>query len=140
MTFGVLAALATRASTSRSVTARRAAKEEAGIEVAEKTDTKVVPYLQNIPRTIMDKRTLDKLLATVPREQWEDPPPDTYLYTLKCFAEVYGEGKATKMGWWDYWYMKINTPDSEEFMGQEGVIALNNQLLYMSQGKVPLYI
>ena len=26
------------------------------------------------------------------------PSQDTYLYTLKTFAEVYGPGKATKMG------------------------------------------
>merc|ERR1711933_131646 len=112
----------------------------ADIEVAEKTETKVIPYLENVPRTLMDKRTLDKLLMTVPREQREDPPEESYLYTLKCYAEVYGEGKATKMGWWDYWYMKINTPDSEEFMGQEEIVALNNNIVYISQGKVPLYI
>eukprot|EP00416_Gambierdiscus_australes_P030226 CAMPEP_0171091778 /NCGR_PEP_ID=MMETSP0766_2-20121228/35317_1 /TAXON_ID=439317 /ORGANISM="Gambierdiscus australes, Strain CAWD 149" /LENGTH=175 /DNA_ID=CAMNT_0011549941 /DNA_START=68 /DNA_END=592 /DNA_ORIENTATION=+ len=103
MGYGALAALACGASR-RPRTSRRA--EE--IEVAEKTETKPVSYLQNIPRTIMEKRTLDKLLSTVPKEQWENPPEDSYLYTLKMYAETYGPGKATKMGWFDFWYMRIN--------------------------------
>merc|ERR1740138_1936583 len=122
MGFGVLVALMRR-TTGRQSAGQRAqgsvAMRAADIEVAEKTDFKPVPYLENIPRTLMDKRTLDKLLTTVPREQWDDPPEDSYLYALKCYAEVYGEGKATRMGWWDYWYMKIGTPDSEDFYSGE---------------------
>merc|ERR1712013_208471 len=91
------------------------ARRAADIEVAEKTETKPVAYLQNIPRSIMDKNTLDKLLSTVPKEKWEDPPEDSYLYILKIYAETYGEGKATKMGWWDFWYMRINMPEADEF-------------------------
>eukprot|EP00409_Alexandrium_fundyense_P005395 CAMPEP_0185906948 /NCGR_PEP_ID=MMETSP0196C-20130402/6172_1 /TAXON_ID=2932 /ORGANISM="Alexandrium fundyense, Strain CCMP1719" /LENGTH=53 /DNA_ID=CAMNT_0028626811 /DNA_START=20 /DNA_END=178 /DNA_ORIENTATION=+ len=53
----------------------------------------------------MEKKTLDKLLTTVPKEQWDNPPEDSYLYTLKVYAETYGPGKATKMGWFDFWYM-----------------------------------
>eukprot|EP00416_Gambierdiscus_australes_P033190 CAMPEP_0171094380 /NCGR_PEP_ID=MMETSP0766_2-20121228/40954_1 /TAXON_ID=439317 /ORGANISM="Gambierdiscus australes, Strain CAWD 149" /LENGTH=147 /DNA_ID=CAMNT_0011553001 /DNA_START=63 /DNA_END=502 /DNA_ORIENTATION=+ len=70
--YGALAAL-TRGVGRRVRTARRAE----GIEVAEKTETKPVSYLENIPRTIMEKRTLDKLLSTVPKEQWENPPEDS---------------------------------------------------------------
>jgi photosystem I subunit 11 len=88
----------------------------------------------------MDKRTLDKLLTTVPREQWDDPPEDSYLYTLKCYAEVYGEGKATKMGWWDYWYMKLNTPDSEDFLSGEEWALFEQRYKFMQTGKVPLYL
>merc|ERR1719254_465561 len=145
MAFGVLISLVrgvgTQVSTRRVV--RRAAEEKGplAIEVAEKEEERaVIPYLENVPRTLMDKRTLDKLLTTVPRDQWEYPPEDSYLYTLKCYAEVYGEGKATKMGWWDYWYMKLNTPDSEDFMSGEEEAIWDQQLRYMSQGKVPLYI
>merc|ERR1740123_2288845 len=46
-----------------------------------------------------DKPTLDKMLSLVPKEQWEDPPEDSYLYMMKLYAETYGEGKATRMGW-----------------------------------------
>jgi len=69
-----------------------------------------------------------------------DPPEDTYLFTLKCYAEVYGEGKATKMGWWDYWYMKINTPDSEDFLSGEEWAIWDKQRNYAWQGKVPLFV
>jgi len=98
--------------------ARRAA-EAAEIDVAEKTEEKPVPYFETLPRTIIDKRSLDKLLTTLPKEQWEDPPEDHYLYALKCYAEVYGEGKSRKMGWWDYWYLKVNDWPAEEFLSGE---------------------
>eukprot|EP00448_Togula_jolla_P005507 CAMPEP_0170596202 /NCGR_PEP_ID=MMETSP0224-20130122/14983_1 /TAXON_ID=285029 /ORGANISM="Togula jolla, Strain CCCM 725" /LENGTH=181 /DNA_ID=CAMNT_0010920461 /DNA_START=42 /DNA_END=583 /DNA_ORIENTATION=- len=104
MGFGALAALARR---SPSVSRRAAG---ADIAVKEKTESKPVAYLDNIPRSIIDKKTLDKLLATLPREQWDNPPEDSYLNTLKAYAETYGEGKATKMGWWDFWYLRINQP------------------------------
>jgi len=91
--------------------------------VASKTETKPVAYLENVPRSIMEKETLDKLLSTLPREQWDNPPEDSYLYTLKMFAETYGEGKATKMGWWDYWYMRVNMPDADEFYSGEELAA-----------------
>eukprot|EP00421_Protoceratium_reticulatum_P023180 CAMPEP_0168396292 /NCGR_PEP_ID=MMETSP0228-20121227/20476_1 /TAXON_ID=133427 /ORGANISM="Protoceratium reticulatum, Strain CCCM 535 (=CCMP 1889)" /LENGTH=178 /DNA_ID=CAMNT_0008409735 /DNA_START=40 /DNA_END=572 /DNA_ORIENTATION=+ len=65
------------------------------IEVAEKTETKPVSYLQNLPRSIIEKKTLDKMLSTLPKDQWDNPPEESYLYTLKMYAETYGEGKAT---------------------------------------------
>eukprot|EP00448_Togula_jolla_P023933 CAMPEP_0170592422 /NCGR_PEP_ID=MMETSP0224-20130122/12915_1 /TAXON_ID=285029 /ORGANISM="Togula jolla, Strain CCCM 725" /LENGTH=178 /DNA_ID=CAMNT_0010916325 /DNA_START=66 /DNA_END=599 /DNA_ORIENTATION=+ len=101
MGFGAIAALARR---SPSVSMKAAG---ADIAVKEKTESKPVAYLDNIPRSIIDKKTLDKLLATLPREQWDNPPEDSYLNTLKAYAETYGEGKATKMGWWDFWYLRI---------------------------------
>jgi len=116
MSFGVLLALGRGISRQAS---SRMARRAADIEVAEKTETKPVAYLQNIPRSIMDKNTLDKLLSTVPKEKWEDPPEDSYLYILKIYAETYGEGKATKMGWWDFWYMRINMPEADEFYSGE---------------------
>eukprot|EP00971_Amphidinium_carterae_P154424 3062175-Amphidinium_carterae.1 len=39
-------------------------------------------------------------------EIWQSCPvfasQDSVLYTLKVYAETYGEGKATKMPWWDW--------------------------------------
>jgi len=113
MGFGILAAIVRSAGR---VPMRASGSD---IQVAEKTETKPVAYLENVPRSIMEKETLDKLLSTLPREQWENPPEDSYLYTLKMFAETYGEGKATKMGWWDYWYMRVNMPDADEFYSGE---------------------
>jgi len=109
--------------------------------VAEKTETKPVAYLENVPRSIMEKETLDKLLSTLPREQWENPPEDSYLYTLKMFAETYGEGKATKMGWWDYWYMRVNMPDADEFYSGEELAEEMNNFREMSRtGAVPMFL
>jgi photosystem I subunit 11 len=121
----------------RTARTKRQAKTE-GIEVAEKTETKVVPYLQNIPRTIIEKDVLDKLLSTLPREKWDDPPENSYLYTLKVYAETYGEGKATKMGWWDYWYLKINQPSPEEFPSGEEDQAAAAMFRRQMQGYYPM--
>jgi len=135
MGFGVLAAIIRQSG--------RVSRQAAGsdIAVAEKTETKPVAYLENVPRSIMEKETLDKLLSTLPREQWENPPEDSYLYTLKMFAETYGEGKATKMGWWDYWYMRVNMPDADEFYSGEELEAEYNAFKEMSKtGAVPLFL
>merc|ERR1719188_889776 len=90
---------------------RRVARRAAEIDVAEKTETKPLPYFESLPPSIIDKESLDMLLAALPKEKWDDPPEDSYLYTLKCYAETYGPGKATKMGWYDYLYMKTQGPD-----------------------------
>lgn len=120
---------------------RNVARKAADIEVAEKTETKVVPYLENIPKAIMDKKTLDKLLTTLPKEQWENPPETSYLYILKQYAETYGEGKATKMGWWDFWYMRINAPVADEFLSGDEVAAIYEQFRTESlTGEIPLLI
>merc|ERR1719446_1322954 len=103
----------------RASSSARVARRAADIEVAEQTETKPISYLENIPRTIIEKRALDKLLTTLPRDQWEDPPESSYLYTLKCYAEVYGEGKATRMGWWDFYYLKITRWEADEELSGE---------------------
>jgi len=90
---------------------RRTIRRAAEIDVVEKTETKPLPYFETLPPSIVDKATLDKLLSSLPKEQWDDPPEDSYLYTLKCYAETYGPGKATKMGWYDYIYMKVSGPE-----------------------------
>merc|ERR1712176_1416397 len=89
---------------------RKVARRAAEIDVAEKTETKPLPYFETLPPSIVDKETLDDLLSSLPKEKWDDPPEDSYLYTLKCCAETYGPGKATKMGWYDYLYMKTQGP------------------------------
>merc|ERR1719277_766146 len=91
-------------------TGRRVARRAADIDVAEKTETKPIPYFESLPPSIIDKESLDLLLSSLPKEKWDDPPEDSYLYTLKCYAETYGPGKATKMGWYDYLYMKTQGP------------------------------
>mmetsp|Transcript_6970 Transcript_6970/g.22433 ORF Transcript_6970/g.22433 Transcript_6970/m.22433 type:complete len:373 (-) Transcript_6970:92-1210(-) len=138
-TFGVLSALARGATGApRARAPRRAA--EGGIEVAEKTESKPVSYLETIPRTIMEKKTLEKLLTTVPKEQWENPPEDSYLYTLKMYAETYGPGKATKMGWFDFWYMRVNMPDAEDFYGGEDMEIAQKEWEEVCTGKIPLFV
>merc|ERR1719277_2374038 len=89
---------------------RRTTRRAAEIDVAEKTETKPLPYFESLPPAIIDKESLDLLLSSLPKEKWDDPPEDSYLYTLKCYAETYGPGKATKMGWYDYLYMKTQGP------------------------------
>jgi len=95
-----LAATAVRVATSRVASSRQVARraEKADIEVAEQVETKPLPYFETLPKSIIDKRTLDKLLSTVPKEQWEDPPEDSYLYKLEMYAETYGEGKGHEDG------------------------------------------
>uniref|UniRef100_A0A7S4T2Y2 PSI subunit V n=1 Tax=Alexandrium monilatum TaxID=311494 RepID=A0A7S4T2Y2_9DINO len=139
MGYGALAALVRGAA---GVRARRArvSRQAADIEVKEKTETKPVSYLENIPRTIMEKRTLEKLLTTVPKEQWENPPEDSYLYTLKMYAETYGPGKATKMGWFDFWYMRINMPDADEFYSGEEMAQMDAEWRELCTGKIPLLV
>merc|ERR1719277_915655 len=107
MGFGVMVAAARGVARS---TKRRVVRRAADIDVAEKTETKPLPYFETLPPSIVDKETLDLLLSSVPKEKWDDPPEDSYLYTLKCYAETYGPGKATKMGWYDYLYMKTSEP------------------------------
>merc|ERR1711972_305261 len=136
--FGVMAAMVRHVG--RSSSSARVPMRAADIEVAEQVETKPISYLENIPRTIIEKRALDKLLTTVPREQWEDPPEDTFLYTLKCFAEVYGEGKATRMGWWDFYYMRQNMIKEEEIYTGKDMAEFDAVVKSLCRGEQPLYI
>jgi len=113
--------------------ARRAAE----IDVAEKSETKPLPYFETLPPSIVDKELLDTLLAATPKEQWEDPPEDSYLYTLKAYAETYGPGKATKMGWYDYIYMKVSSPIYPDRI--EDIEANKARFRAMSSGAFPMY-
>merc|ERR1719464_1373407 len=139
MSFGAAAAVLRGAGsrTSRRRTAVRATE----IAVKEKTETKPVSYLDTIPRTIIDKPTLDKMLSLVPKEEWEDPPEDSILYLLKLYSETYGEGKATKMGWWDFWYLTINRPDADEFKsGEELAMEKEAYMRILRTGQIPMQI
>jgi len=138
--YGALTALVRGVASKRSRRTKRQA-EGKDIEVAVKTETKPVTYLESIPRSIMEKKTLDKLLTTVPKEQWDNPPEDSYLYTLKVYAETYGPGKATKMGWFDFWYMRINMPEAEEFWSGEDDARYEAEWREMcTKGKIPLLV
>jgi len=135
--FGLAAVLVRTAGARGSSTARAASS---GIEVAEKTESKPVSYLEGIPRTLIEKNALDKLLSTVPKEQWENPPEDSYLYILKLYAETYGPGKATKMGWADFWYMRINTPDADDIESAEELDAQDRFFKEICTGKIPMWV
>ena len=124
--FGVAIALL-RAAAGRQQRTAKVVRAAAEIEVAEQTEEKPVPYLANVPRTILEKRLLIRLLATLPRDQWEDPPEDHPLYPMKMYAEAYGEGKATKMSWWDYWSLQTYKPDDEEIQQWEDTSALYDE-------------
>jgi len=137
--FGVVAAMVRRAGGRR--LSRGVSLRAADIEVAEKTETKPVAYLENIPRTIIDKKLLDTLLSSVPKEQWEDPPEDSYLYVLKMYAETYGEGKATKMGWWDYYYLKANQAETQDILsGAQQKAERDEYVRMLKTGEVPMYV
>jgi len=138
MCFG--AAVSLLRSTGSRTSRRRTAARASEIAVKEETETKPSTYLKNIPRTLIDKPTLDKMLSLVPKEQWEDPPEDSYLYMMKLYAETYGEGKATRMGWWDYWYMRINMPDEDDFFSYQDLVDADNYWLEMCKGKVPMWV
>jgi photosystem I subunit 11 len=142
MAFGVAAAAA-RPRRTRKV----ARKAEGKIAVAEKSAAQMtVSYLKEIPRTIVEPALLKQLLDATPKEQWEDPPEDSYLYTLKMYAETYGPGKATKMGWFDFFYMNVNRPVADNFPVQQGFPTMEDQMAMgqrfrsISEGRIPLYI
>ena len=98
MGFGILMALSRGLSQSR-VSCKASFEQPGSLVVKEKdTDISKIAYLQDVPRTIIEKDTLEKLLKVTPRDQWEDPPEDTYLYTLKTFAEVYGPWQGNQDG------------------------------------------
>ena len=136
MGFGVLLALSRGLSQSR-VSCKA---EGSDIAVKEKADISKIAYLQDVPRTILEADVLEKLLMNTPRDQWEDPPEDTYLYTLKTFAEVYGPGKATKMGWWDYFRLKLDLPPGFELLDEDEMKVAADYDKLMMEGKIPFAV
>jgi len=132
--FGVAFAAVSRTITS---VARRAGD----IEVAEKSKGALVgpAYLEGIPRALVDKPTLDRILAVTPKEEWDDPPEDSPLYVIKLLTETYGPGKATKMRLSDFAYIKNQVlPAGPEEIEDPFVTEEDFQL--MMAGKVPLQI
>jgi len=133
MGFGVLLA------TTRSRLARRA--EGKDIAVQDKAAVSKIAYLENVPRTMVEKATLEKLLAATPREQWEDPPEDSFLYSLKMYTEVYGPGKATKMGWWDYYRMRAwELPGPEDIRNRDIYESIDRYNRALMMGKLPMAV
>lgn len=137
--FGVLAGMVR--GVSRAAGSQIARRAEGEIAVADKTETKPLKYFENVPRSIVEKETLEAFLAEIPKEQWDDPPEDSNLYILKQYAETYGEGKATKMGWYDFWYLRLNTAAAGEFRTLEEKQALEDEIYdLMRTGEVPLWV
>merc|ERR1712232_573771 len=80
-------------------------------------------------------------LTTIDKKDWDNPPEDSYLFMLKMYAETYGEGKATKMGWWDYWYLRINAVESDEFLSGPQLKAFNDfDIDEAAKGITPMYL
>eukprot|EP00931_Biecheleriopsis_adriatica_P016086 TRINITY_DN1197_c0_g1_i5.p1 TRINITY_DN1197_c0_g1~~TRINITY_DN1197_c0_g1_i5.p1 ORF type:complete len:400 (-),score=89.00 TRINITY_DN1197_c0_g1_i5:66-1175(-) len=139
MGFGVLMAL-TRSAQSRAQVSRRA---EGEIAVKEKASSELAfpTYLQNIPKSIATKATVEKILTLTPKEQWDNPPETSYLYNLKLWAECYGPGKATKMGWFDYVTMRLTVPgetEVEDAIEFQQFLDEYDSLVF--QGKVPFAV
>jgi len=132
MGFGALVAVG------RGLAARRA--QGSDIAVKETADISKIAYLQDIPRTIVEKDALELILKNTPREQWENPPEDSYLYTVKAFAEMYGPGKATKMGWWDYYRLKMDMPDTTRLNSEKELQEIEEYEKLMMSGKVPFAV
>ncbi len=49
-----------------------------------------IAYLQDVPRTIMEADTLEKLLKVTPRDQWEDPPEEigSYIEAMEALENL----------------------------------------------------
>ncbi|CAE8620832.1 unnamed protein product [Polarella glacialis] len=136
--FGAVAAMLHSAGSRRGAgrSAMKAAESEIAVKEKEKGELSKVAYLKNIPRTIMEAKLLDKILAMTPKEKWEDPDEDSYLYTLKMYAETYGPGKATKMGWWDYYSMKLDMPGDEDIPDLEDIAEVQQEFDWLMDGKM----
>jgi len=107
---GILAAVAGATTRSSRRVQRRAAAEKADIEVAQK-ETKPVnklAYLEEVPPALCSQETIQNLISISSKKDLEDPPEDSYLYTLKLYAETYGKGpgKSTKMNWYEFYSLK----------------------------------
>jgi len=131
--FGALFALARGA-----LTSRRA--EGSDIAVKEKEELAKVAYLQNIPRSVIEQETLEKLLSITPREEWENPPERSYLYCVKTYAEAYGAGKATKMGWFDFICMKYTLPGTDDLPTKGVRDEYQKRQDLINSGKVPMEV
>ncbi|CAK0794015.1 unnamed protein product, partial [Prorocentrum cordatum] len=137
--FGVAFGVAFAAMT-RSVTrvSRRAEGKE--IEVAEKGGAITGPaYLEGIPRSLVDKPTLDRILAVTPVEEWDDPSEESPLYVIKLLSETYGPGKATKMRFSDFAYIKNQCLPADAGEVEDPFVTEEDFQLMMS-GKLPLQI
>jgi len=91
---------------------------------------------------MLEKETIEAILAMTPREEWENPPEESPLWTLKMYADVYGVGKATKMGWYDYLTMKIDMPDPTDLQFGPDIANFysDNDRKLMLQGKAPFAV
>ncbi|CAE6952520.1 psaL [Symbiodinium natans] len=132
MGFGALVAVG------RGLAARRA--EGSDIAVKEKSDIASIGYLKDIPRTIVEMDTLELILKNTPRDQWENPPEDSDLYMVKAYAEMYGPGKATKMGWWDYLRLKNEIPDSTQLTTERELQEIEEWKQLQMEGKIPFAV
>jgi len=65
-----------------------------------------VSWLKGFPPALMKKAEIEGWLQLYDEVDWENPPDGTELYFLKSYAEAYGEGKATKMSFGEWFQFK----------------------------------
>jgi hypothetical protein len=78
-----------------------------------------------------------------PKEDWDDPPEESPLYVIKLLSETYGPGKATKMRYSDFAYIKnqVLPQDPEEAaLGDYSGMFTEEDFQMMMSGVVPLQI
>jgi photosystem I subunit 11 len=137
--FGLLAAIVRSAS---GVSRRAEAEKGTEIAVKEEKTEGLLPYLESTPRAVIEKKTLEALLNMTPKDQWEDPPENSPLGVMKVWIDTYGPGKATKMSWWDYFYMRNQQYDTKALLersNEKREAFWNLQKFYAKNGQIPLF-
>merc|ERR1719321_2184519 len=143
---GLLAAVAgavNRCGNSRRVPRRAAEKADIAVKEEAKKPVSKLAYLETIPESIFTQETVKNLIAISSKKDLEDPPEDSYLYNLKLYAETYGKGKATKMGWQDFYFMRFNTDLTWEFSDTDLAyyqIRRAQKIEQMTKGIVPMMV
>jgi len=99
--FGALMAMTQR---SRSLVQRKA--EASLVQEAKQVSMEKVSWLKGFPPALMKKTEIEGWLKLYDDLDWENPPDGTELYFLKAYAEAYGEGKATKMSFGEWFQFK----------------------------------
>jgi len=128
--FGAIAAVAVSSRRSKKVQMKaKKPTEIANVQFAgaDLTKYKIPDYIKALPRSIVKPDVVLEFLRRSPVDKWEDPDEDSYLYTLKAFSEAYGPGKATKMGWWDYYSFKVAMPSNSEDLGDWNYYKADNR-------------
>jgi len=154
--FGAIAAVA---STRRSKKVQRKAEGSAikPLQRVSELDVfegvQVPDYIKQLPPSVIQPPALIELLKRSPVSKWENPDEESTLYALKQIAACYGTGKASKVGWWDYFMLRMVMPSNAEDLADwdyekdfEGEEDIRDAFLALKipenvlEGKIPLYL